>query len=44
VDYQSIGLPGVALDAASNGGGGGGEESSKKRTLRFLHWGSLVDP
>ena len=25
-------------------GGEGGEENSKKRTLRFLHWGSVVDP
>jgi hypothetical protein len=42
VDHWSIGLWGVALGAARNGGGGGGEESSKKRTLRFLHWGSVV--
>jgi len=24
--------------------GSGGEGNSKKRTLRFLHWGSVVDP
>jgi len=44
VDNRSPDLWGVASEAAQNGGGGGGEGNSKKRTLRFLHWGSLVDP
>ena len=43
--HWSLGRLGVALGAAQNGGGGGGgEENLKKRTLRFLHWGSVVDP